>query len=438
MKKKTLETNKSTKKRLFCHLPGTVLPVSLAITLLMGCGALKDAWTKGKFGNEPESIFQTYSTQYCSLDLKNLTKKLKIHCEKVKDFLYEDQPDCQKKAVPLAATFPNQDLKLPLCQERPLLNLKDRKSITILLYGDSGVGQNSSKGYEQVRVAEAMAEVCRKLPEGCDFAVSVGDNIYPSGTKDVWDPKFQNRFEDIYQVLGDLPVYSVVGNHDYHGNVTSQVEYSLFSQRWRMPGKYYSIQGLPDWLHLIGVDSQGIIGYNETPITGTEQMDFVCQELQGKDSWSFLFAHHPVLSSGKHGGNPAMANWIHGIDTQCGLDVYLAGHEHHQEHIWTRGYDTIIQGAGGTRLRKILERTGEPQEGSSSQGTDGWVQRHVVKAHGFAILEITRSEMLVRFYDIQKWQPGRSGFQFSPDPKDSVYNCLLKRGDPAGCQPVQL
>ena len=414
------------------------LVLSSSAFLMISCGALKDAWTKGKFGNEPESIFQTYSTQYCSLDLKNLRNKLKIHCEKVKDFLYADQPSCQKQKVPVAASFPDQDLKLPLCQERPVLQLRDRDSLRILVYGDSGVGQNSSKGYEQVRVAQAMAEVCKKSPGGCDFGISVGDNIYPSGTKDVWDPKFKSRFEDIYHVLEDLPVYSVVGNHDYHGNVTSQVEYSLFSTRWRMPGKFYSIQGLPDWLHLMGVDSQGIIGYNETPLTATEQLDFVCQELEGKQGWSFLFAHHPVLSSGKHGGTQAMTDWMHTVDSQCGLDVYLAGHEHHQEHIWTTGYDTIIQGAGGTRLRKVVERTGVPQEGSAANGTAGWIQRHVVSAHGFAILEISKSEMLVRFYDIQKWLPNRDGFQFSPDPKDSVYNCQMKKGNPAGCEPIEL
>ena len=53
-------------------------------------------------------------------------------------------------------------------------DLRHRDVLKILVFGDAGTGYTG-----QYRVAEAMAHVCRRVK--CDFALTLGDNIYENG-----------------------------------------------------------------------------------------------------------------------------------------------------------------------------------------------------------------------------------------------------------------
>lgn len=89
-----------------------------------------------------------------------------------------------------------------------------------------------------------------------------GDNFYSKGiTADEYSNRFQTTFESVYK--GDnlqTPWYVILGNHgmqmqppahkqiddftcrrstDYKGNVTAQIEYSKYSQRWTMPSNFH-------------------------------------------------------------------------------------------------------------------------------------------------------------------------------------------------------
>src|SRR5690554_6201242 len=108
-------------------------------------------------------------------------------------------------------------------------------SFSFMVLGDFGrVGD-----YYQKDVAREMGHATIVL--GAEFIVSVGDNFYPNGVQSTQDYHWISSYESIYT---DPSLYTdwyvALGNHDYHGNVQAQIDYSQISRRWNMPDRYYS------------------------------------------------------------------------------------------------------------------------------------------------------------------------------------------------------
>ena len=88
------------------------------------------------------------------------------------------------------------------------------------------VGDTGSGNSDQTAVSKSMERLISKNP--IQTVIIVGDNIYPDGCSDIHDTQFNTKFRDIYQNI-DLPFYLCLGNHDYHSNPQSQIDYT-FSQ----------------------------------------------------------------------------------------------------------------------------------------------------------------------------------------------------------------
>ena len=58
----------------------------------------------------------------------------------------------------------------------------------------------------QQNVADIMDEWCGSLPDGCDFVMATGDNIYPDGPISPTDPRLERRWKGVYNGsnIGDL------------------------------------------------------------------------------------------------------------------------------------------------------------------------------------------------------------------------------------------
>ena len=80
-------------------------------------------------------------------------------------------------------------------QEKPLLSHKDTAaSLNFMVVGDWG-GQDDPPYYTDPEhdVAEQMGQVAAAM--GAQFTLSMGDNFYDNGVKDVDDPRFKETFE---------------------------------------------------------------------------------------------------------------------------------------------------------------------------------------------------------------------------------------------------
>jgi hypothetical protein len=269
--------------------------------------------------------------------------------------------------------------------------------IVVLVFGDAGTGSD-----DQHEIGRRMAEVCGAT--GCDLALMLGDNFYwrgvdpPRGGR--WDSAFAEKFEEPYAGLGRLDMWAVAGNHDWYkgrASIDTQIAYTQRSERWRMLAYDYAVPGLPAWLHIYGLDTVIIdTGGDIGQIARAEAA------LCGTSGWKLVFGHHPIYTSGGHadsnGAVPSMEERLLPLVEDCGIDLLLSGHDHHQEHLAADGFHQIIQGTGG-KVRPVEQR---PARHEASQ-------RFAASKYGFAILRIRPDAIEATFYGYERGAPEEFG-----------------------------
>ncbi len=265
----------------------------------------------------------------------------------------------------------------------PRLHLRDpeRTAVKFVALGDMGDG-----GSAQTHVAQAMFSVCQR--DGCDFVLGLGDNIYPHSVHSAHDPAFQAKFEQPYARFQGIDFWMILGNHDWKHLWTgaqAEVDYTLQSDRWRLPHAHYAIPFLPPWLHIYGVDTSLL-----EAVVGVYQLQAAQAALCGQPGWRFVFGHYPTRSTGAegHSGSWLVRHALEQLIRQCHIHVYFAGHDHHPAHLDGGFYQEIIEGAGGAALAPV--RVGDPQ------------QRFGMATHGFAWVRVTEERLAVRFYNVQQ------------------------------------
>lgn len=272
--------------------------------------------------------------------------------------------------------------------------------VRFVVLGDVGEGNE-----DQYMVADAIVAVCEQ--RGCDWAMLTGDNFYDSGVSGVDDPQWQEKFELPYMGI-EFPIYAVLGNHDYGGGGIGvdfdtdkpdyQVEYTQYSQLWRMPSKYYAwTQAHAEFWAL---DTNQVM---TDPINGDSepQLNWLKQGLAASTAtWKIAFGHHPYLSNGEHGNAGAYEN-LEGIPLPfvtgdsvkefveegiCGqVDVYICGHDHTIQWLQaTCGTEFIVSGAG-----------------SKANSIEGNNPEHyqVAETEGFLWVELSDNSFTGVFYD---------------------------------------
>jgi hypothetical protein len=276
-------------------------------------------------------------------------------------------------------------------------DLRDRDELTFLILGDNGTGKR-----DQYEVGERMAREC-EARGGCDFALMLGDNIYYTGVRParavdgetIHDAQFETKFEAPYRALGRLDFWVVPGNHDWRGSIEAQIAYTRASERWRMPSPDYAVPRLPDWIHVYGLDTVALLADRDE-----QQVERARDALCGRPGWRLLSGHHPVYTSGKHaardGSTPGMPDrLLEPLIERCGVHFYLAGHDHHQEHLTAPGFEQIVQGAAA-KLRGLRVIEGRPT---------GVRQLFVDVRFGFGVARATPEMLELRFFGYDDTSP---------------------------------
>jgi predicted phosphodiesterase len=202
---------------------------------------------------------------------------------------------------------------------------------------DTGVGSR-----DQYAVANAMLQTHQVQP--FPLVLMAGDNIYPYGEISLVKTAFEQPYEPL--LSRDVKFYAVLGNHDIikSNNGLDQINYPLFNMRDR----YYSFkQGNPDQeaVEFFALDTNHNADWDA-------QLAWLDQQLaQSTAPWKIAFGHHPVYSSGRHGGKLDLAAKLAPIFAKHQVSIYLCGHDHGYERFMPIDATTyIVNGGGGAPL----------------------------------------------------------------------------------------
>lgn len=264
----------------------------------------------------------------------------------------------------------------------------DPDAVRFVALGDTGVGNASQR-----LVAGVIGTVC--AARGCDFAVMLGDNLYPEGLTRPDDPEMDRVFTRIY---GELPLkfYAVLGNHDYgqrfdRAVASHQIAWAANNGQMVMPAAFYEFRAGAAAFYALDTDAVFWEG-------GADQAAWLDPALAGTDArWKVVFGHHPYVSNGQH-GNAGTYEGAPGVPYTSGAavrdffaghvcgraDLYLSGHEHNLQWLEACGTDFVISGAGA-KTTPLVDRGNTP--------------RFALSEEGFAWIELGADQMRVAFYD---------------------------------------
>lgn len=220
--------------------------------------------------------------------------------------------------------------------------------------------------YHTKQEAHVAAELGRTVANwGADFILSVGDNFYYDGVKNVTDPRFKSTFESVFlaESLRKVPWYIVAGNHDHYGNVTAQIEYSKISSRWKFPDLYYDLSfKIPDTnasVRLLMLDTIVLCGNSDdfhedqpmvaaNPKMANIQLDWLIKKLEtAKDDYVLVVGHYPVWSIAEHGPTHCLLHHVEPLLKKYKVTAYLSGHDHNMQYLQDdSGIGYVLSGAG--------------------------------------------------------------------------------------------
>ncbi|XP_011073150.1 purple acid phosphatase 7 isoform X1 [Sesamum indicum] len=273
--------------------------------------------------------------------------------------------------------------------------------IAFLVVGDWGRGGN----FNQSRVATQMGDIGKKL--GIDFVVSTGDNFYDDGLKGVNDPLFQLSFTSIYTAKSlQKPWYTVLGNHDYHGNTEAQLSPVLrkHDNRWRCKRNFIVGAGIVD---IVFIDTTPFVGkyFNNSKNQKFDWKDVLPRDKylsalrkslhlalsKSRAPWKIVVGHHTMRSIGHHGDTREIVDQLLPILEAHKVDMYINGHDHCLEHISNnKGMMHFLTSGGGSKAWK----------NDIHYGKNNDTVHFYYDGQGFMFVSLTHQRANVLFYDV--------------------------------------
>jgi tartrate-resistant acid phosphatase type 5 len=296
----------------------------------------------------------------------------------------------------------------------------------------------------QLPVANAMKSYCAQ--QGCDFAVMVGDNIYPDGAMANADDakRFRDLFTIPYGALGagrkDFRIYGVLGNHDWHtsrAGALAQVRFLENAPPFFMNGLFYRVvpEGSQGEVEIFALDTEVLLAGTTVreAVMAEDASEVETEELEhlepwaapqndaernmvqwldaalagSKARWKIVIGHHPLWSTA--GSKFQQANSLRRLilPSLCRYaDMYLAGHEHTLE-VHTDNCAAALPGSDVTPLPQVVSGSA-----SKMRPTNSAFIRQQLKAHpelhtlfargltwGFAHLTFEGNQVTVRMIE---------------------------------------
>ena len=195
------------------------------------------------------------------------------------------------------------------------------------------------------RHLETLAVVERLAP---DLVLPLGDNQYETGSGDEYAAAYNLSWGRLRAISRPVP-----GNHEYQDDFTARGYFDFFNGPGAVTGlagergKGYYSYNVGDW-HFVALNSncghvRGGCAVN------SPQERWLRDDLQAnRRPCTLAYAHHPRFSSGINGNADNLAPLWQAL-YEYGVDVYLAGHDHHYERFAPQRPDGVSDPEHGVR-----------------------------------------------------------------------------------------
>jgi len=234
--------------------------------------------------------------------------------------------------------------------------------IRLLAIGDAG--DNTA-----LRRANMRTILRNRQPVPPDGVLVLGDNFYDYGVSSERDPQWTTEFDSVFP--DGLRYLAILGNHDYLGDPCAQVKRTFLPEntKWFMPHRYYHCNYttnetsvdlfMLDTFSLSPTESYTTSSsmqmksskwnnYQKTiPQDRILQLDWLKTCLaESKAQWKVVCGHYPIFSDGGHGNNRELQHSLLPIFQEYNVDLYLCGHDHNLQDIYSHGTRFLVCGSG--------------------------------------------------------------------------------------------
>lgn len=238
----------------------------------------------------------------------------------------------------------------------------------------------------------------------------LGDNFYPSGVESLEDNQWELKLKSLFPTK--VKKYACLGNHDYLGNVFSQIEKTFQSNNynWNLPYFFYDIIDKEYSVHTFFLDTQlfspqmttnlliscDIDNEKQQKYFGLvyhlqkKQLEWFEEKLKNSSSkWKIVCGHYPIFSNGPHIISKELQEKIKPLLKKYKVDFYCGGHEHNNQIIFKENTFFIISGGIFSTNSYKIERISEPTIFSS-------------ESQGFFSFQIEKNKIEIFFHNIRK------------------------------------
>jgi predicted phosphodiesterase len=204
-------------------------------------------------------------------------------------------------------------------------------AVRFAVYGDT-----RSSPQDHAAVARGIAA------SGSRFVIHTGDFVSDGSDYAQWQREY---FGPAAVMLRSMPLFPCLGNHERNSE-------------W-----YYRFFATPDgggdhgeqWYsfdygdaHLIVIDTDADFA------PGSAQYTWLQKDLQSaRAEWLFVVHHHPAYSSGIHGGDRRVQQYLVPLYEANKVDMVFSGHDHLYERSYKAGVYYIVSGGGGAPLSEV-------------------------------------------------------------------------------------
>jgi hypothetical protein len=260
-------------------------------------------------------------------------------------------------------------------------------SFSFVVFGDWGQVDSSGNNPYQTDLMALMAS------SGARFALTTGDNGYPSGNQQNFGDLIQTG-PDMSAIFGpsfwkipgaSLPIFPALGNHGYYSSLANHPALTTWPQDRAVaasggryltetscclngstsrtyPSAWYAFDAGPARFYVLhtawqesnsGTASEYEMDYDYHWAPGTDQYEWLQADLAAHPSvLKFAFFHYPLYSDNPHEATDTFllgSEGLEGLLKQNGVDIAFTGHAHIYERNLAspEGVINYITGGGG-------------------------------------------------------------------------------------------